>query len=76
MASDSYSGFPTRGITHFFYRLRKAHTREWKKEQSNKHGLGSAPGARKGVCDTFAQLSAHLQTIAGVSFVQNFYKNH
>ena len=55
MASDSSSGlfsFPTEGITHFFTATQIKPERVEEKEQTNKHALGSAPSARKGVCDT------------------------
>ena len=41
-----------RRITHFFNVHIKYNREGGKKEQTNKHGLRSAPSARKGVCDT------------------------
>ena len=41
------------GVSLISLRPHKIKPRWWKKkEQANKHGLGSAPSARKGVCDT------------------------
>ena len=54
MASDSSSvsfSFPTRGITHFITDTQSTTERVEEKEQTNKRRLGSAPSARKGVCD-------------------------
>ena len=48
------------GYYTFHYRYAKQNREGERKEQTNKHGLGSAPSARKGVCDTFVQLSVHL----------------
>ena len=58
----------------FLYRYAKHNWEGGIKEQTNKHGLGSAPSTRGGVCDTFVQLSVHLQAIVGVYFVWNFHK--
>ena len=61
MSSDSSCGFffsfPTRGITHFITYTQNTTERVEEKEQTNKHGLGSTPSARKGVCDTLHSLS-------------------
>ena len=42
------------GVLHISLQPHKIQPRRWKKKnkQTNKHGLGSAPSARKGVCDT------------------------
>ena len=52
------------------------HNRECRgKEQTNKHGLGLAQSTeRRSLCDTFVQLSVHLQAITGVYFAQNLHK--
>ena len=47
---------PTKGITHFITDTQSTTERVEEKEQTDKHGLGSAPSARKGVCDTVHSL--------------------
>ena len=47
-----FLSFPTRGIAHFITYTQNTTERVVEKEQTNKHGLGSAPSTRKGVCDT------------------------
>ena len=51
LTSNSFSGF-RQGISHFFT-ARKNTTERIGEEQTNKHGLGSTPSARKGksICD-------------------------
>ena len=49
------------GASHISLLIRKTQPRGWKKEQTNKHGLGSVPSARKGsLCDASVQLFVHL----------------
>ena len=46
-----FSSHSRLGISHISLQPYRIQPRGWKKEQTNKHGLGSAPSARKGVCD-------------------------
>ena len=43
MASDTSGGF-----RHISLQIRKTQPRMWRKKQTNKHGLGSAPSAKRG----------------------------
>ena len=74
MASDSSSGFRP-GALHISLQIRKTQPRRWKKEQTNKHVLGQLQAQEAGsLCDTFVQLSVHLQAMAGRVLARNFYK--
>ena len=55
----------------FHYRYAKLNREGGGKEQTNKYGLGSEGGS---LCDTFVQLSVHLQAIADLYFTRNFHK--
>ena len=73
MVSGSSSGFRP-GALHISLQIRKIQPRGWKKEQTHAD-LGQLQAQEGGsLCDTFVQLSVHLQAIAGVYFARNFNK--
>ena len=67
--------FPTRGITHFFTATQNTTERVKVKNKRRNTGLGQLQALEGlSLCDTFVQLSVHLQAITGVYFSQNFLK--
>ena len=59
----------------FLYRYAKYNREGGRKNKRTNTGLGQLQAQEGGsVCDTFVQLSVHLQAIAGVYFARNFYK--
>ena len=67
--------FPTRGITYFFTDTQNTTERVEEKNKQTNMNLGQLQVQEGGsLCDTFVQLSVHLQAIAGMYFVQNFHK--
>ena len=78
MASDSSSGFflnSDQGHCTFLYGHTKHNREGGRKEQTNEHGLGSAPSARRG---SLWHSCADLRAFAGYServLARNFYKD-
>ena len=66
---------PNQGHHTFLYRYAKHDQKVEEKNKRTNTGLGQLQVQEEGsLCDTFVQLSVHLQAIAGVYFARNFYK--
>ena len=69
-----FFSFPTMGITHFFIGTQSTTERVEEKNKRTNTGLSQLQAQEgESLRDTFVQLSVHLQGIAGVHFVWNFY---
>ena len=66
---------PDQGYYAFLYGHTKYNREGGRKNKRTNMDLGQLQAQERGsLCNTFVQFSVHLYTIAGVYFVQNFYK--